>query len=258
MFGDITLAGDWAALTIRLTDQRSLRRWAGLEPSLAELKDLEDLAWRLRPGVDRTRADELLGALVRLAAADGHDDPDAVLVLLHLLSDGAQVLAARLTDLTTDTLALVVGELTVQIRSFPWRRRTRAYAANLLLDTKKALWRELRPHRTRTHPEAGEVLIDPTDQAAATRLFPSCVQGQGDDEKLDLRDVLVWAERTGVAPGRDLALLLAIERTREYGGPAQLHVASEWGISERTLRRRRDRTLTALQAASSSYLAACA
>lgn len=258
MFGDITVAGDWAALTIRLTDERALHRWACVEPAVADLTDLEDLARQLRPGTDRARADELLGALVRLAAADGHDDPAAVLVLLHLLSGGAQVLAARLTDLTTDALALVVGELTVQIRSFPWRRRTRAYAANLLLDTKTALWRELRPHRTRTHPEAGEVLIDPTDQVSAPGLFPSCAQGPDDDEELDLRDVLVWAERTGVATGRDLALLLAIERTREYGGPAQLHVATEWGISERTLRRRRDRALAALQAARSSYLEACA
>jgi hypothetical protein len=36
-----------------------------------------------------------MGALVRLAAADGADDPDAVLVVLHLLSGGVHALAAN-------------------------------------------------------------------------------------------------------------------------------------------------------------------
>lgn len=257
MFDDTTLAGSWDALTLRMTCQQTLERWRRLEPALAGLTDLPGLARQLRPGMPRARTDELLGALVRLAAADGHDEPDAVLVLLHLLSDGVEVLAARLADQTGDSLALVVGELTVQIRSFPWRRRTRAYAANLLLDTKAALWRELRPHRTRTHPQAGEVLVDPTDSRQVAALLHGAGAAPGDDTELDLHDVLVWAASTGVAPSRDLALLLAIEHSREYGGPAQLHVASEWGINERTLRRRRDRTMTALRAASGSYLAAC-
>jgi hypothetical protein len=162
MFLDNRIAGSWDALTIRLHEQSALDRWRQVEPVLAGVTDLEDLRRQLRPGTPRKRADELLGALVRLSAVDGHDDGDAVL-LLHLLSEGAEVLAGRLADQAGDVVALVVGELTAQIRSFPWRRRTRAYAANLLLDTKAALWRELRPHRTRTFPGAGEVLVDPTD-----------------------------------------------------------------------------------------------
>lgn len=258
MFADTATAGSWDALAARLEDRHTLERWGQREPVLLDLMNLADLSRQLRAGADRQRADDLLGALVRLAAADGSDDADAVLLLLHLLSDGAQVLAARIADLSGDPLGLVVGELTVQIRSFPWRRRTRAYAANLLLDTKKALWRELRPHRTRTYPDAEEVLVDPTDARQVTGLFDSSVAGPGEDDLLDLSEVFAWAQATGVAPGRDLDLLLAIERNREYGGNVQVELARACGISERTLRRRRDRALAALQAAGSSYLAACA
>ncbi len=258
MYADHRLAGDWDVLLDRLHRQGAVRRWGQLEPVFAGPLCLRQLAGA--PGVgDPQRADQVLGALVRLAAADGHDDPDAVLLLLHLLSEGAVALAARLADLTGDVLALVVGELTVQIRAFPWRRRTRAIAANLLLDTKAALWRELRPHRTRTFPTAGEVLVDPTDPAAAALLLDSAAPTAacGDDD-LDLIDVLVWAERTGVVSASDIALLLDVERTREAGGPAQLRVAAAWGINERTVRRRRERTLDALHAARGRYLAACA
>jgi hypothetical protein len=258
MFVDTATAGSWDTLTARLTEQSTLQRWAQREPVLANVKDLQQLSQLLCPGADRQRADELLGALVRLAAADGADEPDAVLLVLHLLSDGALVLAARLADLTGDPIGLVVGELTVQIRSFPWRRRHRAYAANLLLDTKKALWLELRPHRTRTHPEAGEVLIDPTDARAIAGLFDSPVAGPGEQDDLDLQEVFAWAQATGVAQARDLELLLDIERNREFGGNVQVQLARTCGMSERTLRRHRDRALTALQAARTSYLASCA
>lgn len=258
MFADTATAGSWDALASRLTDQHTLQRWAQREPVLSDLTDLASLSQQLSAGTDRQRADDLLGALVRLAAADGCDDADAVLLLLHLLSDGAQVLAARIGDLTCDPLGLVVGELTVRIRSFPWRRRTRSYAANLLLDTKKALWRELKPHRTRTVPHADEVLIDPTDARQLAGLFDRTIIGSGDDDRLDLQDVFAWAEATGVAQGRDLDLLLQIERNREYGGNVQVELARACGMSERTLRRHRDRALAALRAAGSSYLKECA
>ncbi len=132
---------------------------------------------RSGPRGDPRRADEVLGALVRLAAADGQNDPDAVLLLPAPALKWRRRAGRSARDLTGDVLALVVGELTVQIRAFPWRRRTRAYAANLLLDTKTALWRELRPHRTRTFPHAGEVLVDPTDGERSARLLDRTAPG---------------------------------------------------------------------------------
>ena len=258
MYRDTRLAGDWQDLLGRLDRDDTAERWGRLEPALAGLVRWEQLAADLRCGSDLARADAVLGALVRLAAADGHDDGDAVLLLLHLLSDGASALAARLPDLAGDVLALVVGELTVQIRTFPWRRRTRAYAASLLLDTKAAVLRELLPHRTRTRPHAREVLVDPTDPRQVGALLDAPAASPDNADDITLVDLLAWACWTGVVGSDDAALLLEVERTRECGGDAQLRVARAWRINERTLRRRRERTLAALQQASSGYLAACA
>jgi DNA-directed RNA polymerase specialized sigma24 family protein len=163
-------------------------------------------------------------------------------------------------------LLLVVGQLTVQIRTFPWRRRTRAYAANLLLDTKAALWRELRPDRRRG-VEHREILVDPLDHQQVTRLLDSAAP-DADPEGLRLTDVLVWASRNQVAAAEDLALLaelghrhlarpadrehLLVEVGREI--PTQEDIARRLGITERTLRRRRDRALAALSEVSGRYL----
>jgi hypothetical protein len=258
MFEDAATAGSWDSLTHRLRHEGVLERWRRLEPTLGGLKDLEELCRRLSAGSDRSQADLLLGALVRLAAVDGRDDADAVLVLLHLLSDGAEALAGRFKDLTSDPLGLVVGELTVQIRSFPWRRRTRAYAANLLLDTKKALWRELRPHRSCSFPCAGEVLVDPTDVVKVAALLDTAADGPETDGDLQLIDVFRWAEATGIVEARDLDLLMRLELARDTGGNVQVEVAYASGMSERTLRRRRDHALAALRAAGSHYLRDCA
>ena len=111
--------------------------------------------------VPPARADEVIGALVRLAAADGADDPDALLVLLHLLSGGVHALAAKLAHLSDNILTVVVGELTCQDPPLPLARRTRAHAKNLLLDTKQALLRgEL---RAGLPDQPGVVLVDPHD-----------------------------------------------------------------------------------------------
>lgn len=68
-------------------------------------------------------------ALVRVAAVDGMNDPDAATVLVHLLEAGVRRLVRQISELSSDAVPLVLGELTVRIRSFPWRRRTRAHAA---------------------------------------------------------------------------------------------------------------------------------
>jgi hypothetical protein len=258
MFHDKTIAGSWSSLVARLDTDHTITRWRDLEPALARVETVAELPNLLARGTNLSRSDEILGALVRLATADGHDDRDATLVVLHLLSDGALAIAHNLDDLSGDIVALVVGELTVQIRSFPWRRRTRAIAANLLLDTKAALWRELRPQRTPTYRRGRDVLVNPLDRPLVARLLDDVVAGPGDSGELDLFDVCVWAERTGVAPAADLALLLDVADARQHGGDAQRRVAARWGIDERTLRRRRNRALGALAAASDAYLAACA
>jgi hypothetical protein len=275
VFHDPSVIGDWSELGRRLESGGVLARWAAAEPALASAVSLEQLQEWVS-GSSRDRVDEVLGALVRLAAVDGGNDCDAVLVVLHLLSDGVTRLAFRLRDLAVDVVPLVVGELTVQIRTFPWRRRTRAVAANLLLDTKAALWRELGTGRSRRRGGGGqEVLVDPLDQRTVARLLDGGTQRARDDGPR-LAEVLVWAVRTGVAAADDVMLLVelacrdvelrawSLRDLDVYGIPidsgplTQRDVASRLRITERTLRRRRDRTLAALTEAGNRYLRAIA
>ena len=248
MFHDNRFAGSWPDLVARLDAAGTVRRWAAAEPALTGLTGIEHITAVTAKGADPDRADEVVGALVRLAAGDGGDDADAVLLLLHLLSDGVLALAGRMPG-PPDLVPVIVAELTCQIRSFPWRRRTRAYAANLLLDTKHVLWREGAHHRA-GNPEE---LTAPAQLPGARPGDPRQRWGR-DDEDLDLIDVLMWAARTGVAPPNDLVMLLASERAP--AGPGRHAVAREFGLHERALRRRRTKTLAVLQAASDRYLQA--
>jgi hypothetical protein len=97
------------------------------------------VADRAHPG----RADALLGALVRLGAVDGGNDQDAAGAVVLLLSNGAARLAGQLRNLSGDIDQIVAGQVWLQIREFPWRRRREAIAANILMDARRALLRDL-------------------------------------------------------------------------------------------------------------------
>ena len=250
MFTDPSIAGNWPALVERLDRTRRPSTWAAQATVLKDLQSLADLPGLVARTADPAHADQVIGALVRLAAADGADDPDALLVLLHMLSAGVHTLAGKLGHLSDEIVTVVVGELTCQIRRYPWRRRTRAHASNLLLNTKQALLRgELRPGLP---DQPMLVLVDPHD---ALRLVDTEKQHS---EDVDVVDLLLWAGGHGVAPLEDLLMLLELERRRGYGTATRHRVAHELGVNERTIRRRRDRALTALREAGDDYLATVA
>ena len=250
VFTDPTIAGNWPALVNRLDRSHRPRTWAGQAAALQDLQSVGDLPALVAQPTDPTRTDQVIGALVRLAAADGADDPDALLVLLHLLSAGVHTLAAKLGHLSDEIVTVVVGELTCQIRRYPWHRRTRAYASNLLLNTKQALLRgELRPGLP---DQPALVLIDPLD---ALRLIDSA---QHDCVDVDVVDLLRWAGGNGIAPVEDLQMLLDLERHRGYGTATRHRVAQDLGVNERTVRRRRERALTAIRVAADAYFSSVA
>jgi len=255
LFTNSQVAGSWPELVDRLERCGTWARWALVEPALLMVGGPGGLPAALARGVDRDSADALLGALIRLAAADGGDEQDAVLVVLHALADGAAALARQVAHRTADSLSVVVGELTCQIRAFPWRRRTRAYAANLLADTKHQLWvGELRPLGTGHHPAQARP-VDPLTWPGLRldRAAPVDPAGQSQAELLDL---LVWAAGAGVAPVGDLELLW--DQIAGAGTSGQAEFAADLGVDERTLRRRRRRTVRSLRDSSSAYLTAVA
>jgi hypothetical protein len=246
MFRDPSLVGCWAQLACHLDDDDVVRAWAGTEPELAGLTDLPRLldAWN-----DPARMHRVSTALVRLAAADGGRDDDALMLLLHLLSGLAWRLAAQLGDLSPNIVAIVVGELTCQIRSYRWRSRNGWIIPSLERDTRRAILADLHPS-DRYHPDRVERL---------TRDGELVVAEVGvEDDDVDLGGVLVFAVAKGVDES-DLRLLVDSECARgRRGARADATVAASYGISRRTLLRRRERALTALRRVAPAYLAALA
>jgi hypothetical protein len=244
MFLDPKLAGRWQDLLDRLDETDAVSRWGNTQPSMADLTDTNSLlaAWS-----DTSRTNSVLLGLVHLAAADGHCDDDALLLLLHLLSGLVYRLVGQLSDLSPDITAMVITELTRQILGYRWRTRRGSVVANLRLETRRALLADLRPS-DRYHPERVE-------RVTGDGVLPERSEAGG-ESGVDVVDLLLWAADRGV-PAADLALLIATERARDEGIPASDEVvAASRGITRRTLYRRRHRTLSALRELAPEYLRA--
>lgn len=252
MFHDPTIVGSWPSLAARLDGEAVLSKWCAAEPAFNGLTTVADVLTVCSEAGEHERSDAVLAALLRLAAADCGRDDDALALLLHLLSGLVWTMVGQLRDLSPDIVAVVVGELACQIRRYPWRRRPRAVVANLRAETRRAVLAELRP-RSRYHPDRGEFLTADGDVA---RLIAANARDEA--EGVDVVDLLQWAVWSGVDPA-DVALLIATECGRDRPQPSgDSAVAAEYGISTRTLYRRRKRTLVALRDMATEYLAAVA
>ena len=267
MFNSSVLGESCAELVTRLDAADAFTRWVQLVPELAaggSVNSVAEVLDALKPGTDPTRWDGLLLALLQLAAADGADQSDAVLVVLQAVADGAARLLRRRSTASVRggrqdfTEGLILGQLAVQIRTYPWRTRRRAVAANLLLDTEHALCREVYAARFRTRRRAEPVVERPVDMRRSVDAAPQYEQvgpDVADAAGLELLDLLMWAERTGVVEARDLSMLVEYHYAREFTGAGHEHVARTFGVNVRTSKRRVTAALEALQTAAPQYLA---
>ncbi len=244
---------------------RQWEGWCARYPELAMAADAASLQqWLRRAG--EADADEVLLALATLASADADADLAAAGMLARALVPGATVLANRLRTLTRDIDQVVAGQLWIQVRTFPWRRR-RKVAANILHDTRSAVLRECdaASQLTRTDPTWSRTTsVDPTNHFWAYHQplkEPLSVDSEG-----ELLDLLEWACDHDVISGDDRALLLclvksaaraSIPRVTRSGAGLMAHqvtgpVARQWGLSRPTVRRRAGLAIAALSAASKS------
>lgn len=194
------LDAEWEHLAGSPVAVRTLVRWGQSEPALADFTDLEALRAAAQDRDNLARGDQILAALVRLAAITGHDDILATRVVMQLLIPGAVRLSNTLANLLGDPAtseALVFSELAIRIRTYPWQRRPHRIAANLLLDCRQQL---TRAHR-RTHPEIA-VGLEPTGGKNAEPSPES-------DSRLTLLDLLSWARRHRILSTFEERLLLA-------------------------------------------------
>lgn len=194
------LQADWEHLVESRAAAQALIRWGTLEPALRGWRNLDELRAAVHDRTDPARSDQILSALVRLAAVTGHSDELAARVVLQLLVPGAIRLhlsnAARTRDLL-DSESAVFAHLAILIRTYPWQRRTRHTAANLLLDCRQRLSRS----RRRNQPEVPVGLNLDHDSGRATT--------DRSDDMLELYDLLHWARRQGVLNELEVELLVA-------------------------------------------------
>lgn len=245
-----TAIGSWSALVARLDAENTAARWAAKMPALRDLASVGDLAvWTQR---GHRQADHALGALVQLAASDGGDDPDAVLAVLHLLWPGLRCIIQLVGTVENTAEELVAGQAVVEIRSYPWQRRNRRFAANLLMDIHSAVARELRVDCRSREPRDSEIVIDALDGDFWLSSLAT------DEDDLDVYDLFTWATRTGVVTEDEVRLLLEIEHAAEFLRRPRAAVADSHGWTTRTLDRRRHRALAALRDAAPAYLVAVA
>jgi len=237
------------------------QRWVAAEPALASLGSLSDLR-ELRG----RQADQLLGALVRLAAKDGGDDELAAMAVAHQVASEALGVAVELCDLGPDVDHVVLTSLWIEIRTFPSRRRTRAYATSLRRTTRRSALRYL---LYRSSDRARLVMRPPEDiTEGAVHAVPEPPEGAtAAQSRRELVEYLEWCVYADWITRDDAALMLEIVaagwQTADKGvlrlkrGVCSLHavevVAERRGLSTKTIIRERDRIMAALRAAAADF-----
>lgn len=217
---------EWHRLRTRPEVLAHIRSWP---LSGDPVNDLSELL--VRCGFEGRRddddADEILRQLVVLAA---HDTLAARVVLQRLLPGMLAVAHRRSNGSSGSTeamLAELVGALWVLIRSYPVARRPRHVAANLLRDAEYEAFR--RPTRLVRH--AREVPVpSPTVQRDECS---DPTTAWLEDPRRRLREVLNSGQAAGMHH-QDLTLLELLAT-----GESTEALASQLGISDRTLRARR-------------------
>jgi len=161
------------------------------QPARADQSD----TWRsftFRQRGEPARSDRLLAVLARRAP----DDEIAARLLLHLLLPGAKALAGRVWWLGSaeERAAAVVGARFERIRTYPFQRRPRRIAANVLADAHGWLWRN-RPGRFAVEVPVAEITSDQLGRPGAP----------GPSE--ELLDLLAWAMHAGVLSADEVRLI---------------------------------------------------
>lgn len=204
-------------------------------------------------------SDDVLCVLARRAAMDGGRDRDAAVALAWALLPGACLLAKRWIRGTDDIDFVVAEQLWIHARTFAWRSK-RKVAANILLDVQRAVLAEL-----------GIAAYQSKAERAAAYLVPvadlETIQWRNQDRlspAQQLHRLLVRAVDRGDITTDDHQFLLTVLDVASEYGPPQGHtrnlegfssndftelVAARIGLSGRTVRRRLQACIAALQAA---------
>lgn len=272
--------GSWDALAEQVTTGGAWQRWQLWEADLARVDDLRGLRLAVRDQTQLGLGETLLGALLRIASTNGRDDVLAARAVAHLLTPGAAMMAGWLASRgVSDAEAMVAAQVWVSVRTAPVQRWQRRFAANLVWAIRKALAADALACGARStdalfhavdidvvpelpigvEPDGAMVAADP-DVFAPRRASPT---QEVEDE---LARLLAWGRDQGLITDEDATLVWEVTAastdpggtSRRRVGWAEEHVGHQYGLTARSVRRRRQRLVQVLAAHHHEYLAATA
>lgn len=239
------------------------QRWSSWQSSrevLNVVDNLDDLPGWLR-AADAPTADGVMLALAELSAPDGGDDVVATAALLWLLLPGARLLAYRLGRFCQRIDEMVAAQLWVEARTFPWRRGQKV-AANILMNTRKGVMRDLGIGSQADPTWACSVLVEP-----AAGLWLDALSAVHDEDPFastpeqELHDLLAVAVASGALSLADVDLLLSLAVAADQADPSRSKrghgglmspaasdaIAITRGVTGRTVRRHAARSVQELR-----------
>lgn len=221
---------EWDALAAAPSTAGSIAGWAADCPALAGCNTLDDVLAAITAAPD-----EVLG---RLLAADAAGCPLAGRVVLQTMLPKLIVMARR--DQRAD-FTEYLAQLWLRIRTYPLTRRPHRIAANLALDTLKAI----KVERGGTVLAVDDAVLEQLQQAAAGR-------HGGHPDELAARRVLRIARELGLVDDLTHAVLISVYADGLTGREA----ASRHGISHDLVRWRCSKGVRTLSAHRAELLAA--
>ncbi|MEJ7742395.1 MAG: hypothetical protein WKF73_07515 [Nocardioidaceae bacterium] len=237
--------------------------WGRLHPSLGQLAGLDVLRVWLRTA-DPAEVDDVLLGLATLAALDGGDDAAAAAVLAWALLPGARTMANRLRNLTPRIDEVVAARAVGGGSHLPVAPSAEGGRLGVAGNPERGaarMWRRSRGAAIRPH--VARHRLDPPDSREGIGVYDRADKFATQTASEELLDVLDSACEQSVISDKDRTLLLClveaadrIDITRVGRGHSGIManrvseaIASQRGISARTVRRRALRSLEALSSA---------
>jgi hypothetical protein len=258
-----------AAFSDELDRSGTWQLWSEADPRLAGLPSFgaarEVYPARARSGsCDASRARFVVAALVERGSARGGDDDEAAMAVVVLLDAGVDALAHQLRDLCD--VDDVVDTLWERVKAATPDQGPCA-AAFLLKRTREELVRLHGRGRTVGGMDivpvsqwdqvlvAGDHLPHQHEQEEATGMLGEFIRWACDEGLVRVEDVALVLELIVTEHSASAALDPAAASARRQYGAAQRDVAQRRGITQRTLRRRRNHVVDRLRQARADYLA---
>lgn len=224
------LNAEWSRLCADPRTESAVARWAARQPELTGCLALDDVEPAVCAGGGE-QADRILLALLRLTHAG--DSLAGRTVLQLMLGKAVRIAMTRAGRDTRPSLEhTAVAALWTTIATYPIERRPAKVAANIAMETLRAVTTEL-THQLSETPTSPDVL--------AADLLPTTGSGRttADHELLDL---LTWAVDEGAITAGDATLILDIY-TPAPGTDGGAAAAERHGLSWPAARQRASRAV---------------